>query len=207
MSSIQTAPEQFEVLKQSTTLVAPAGVGVAATEPEYQFDAQRTIGSLAQSLASVHQVVIEEDSLLWESQLCVTALDLVERALRSVALPPEALGELSPAYRHMSRERLSQILQDGAASMDRDSSEFVLLQGNPRLGNLRFVGQTLLGFEDWSESAVGDPYFDLAVAARDLLRIFGPQPIQAFFGEYGLLHPDPVRLDWYLLAVELCCGE
>ena len=77
MSSIQTAPEQFEVLKQSTTLVAPAGVGVAATEPEYQFDAQRTIGSLAQSLASVHQVVIEQDSLLWESQLCITTLDLV----------------------------------------------------------------------------------------------------------------------------------
>ncbi len=204
MSSIQTAQGQFDALKQASKLVAPAGEGVDATQPEYRFDAQRTIQALAQSLSSLHQVAIEPNSLLKESQLCLSVDDIVETALRAAALEPEELRDLSLAYRHMPRDRLTQILQDGAPSSEPSSSKPVLLQGNPRLSNLRFVGHTLMGFEDWSESVIGDPYFDLALAARDILSTFGPQPIQAFFGEYGLQHPDPVRLDWYLLAAELC---
>jgi len=43
-----------------------------------------------------------------------------------------------------------------------------------------------------------------AVAAvQSVASVFGPAPIQAFFGEYGSERPDPVRLDWYLLAAEL----
>ncbi|CAB4704748.1 MAG: phosphotransferase [Actinobacteria bacterium] len=204
MSPTQTARQQFDALILTTNLFAPAGDGVAATEPEYRFDAERTIGSLASSLASVHRFPVQPASLLAEPDLLLTTDFLVELALRSTEAEQAHPKELSPAYRHMSRVRLTQILQDGAGAIEQKPAEPVLLQGAPRLSNLRFSGQDLIGFEDWTQAAIGDAYFDLARAAQDLLNTFGPQPIQAFFGEYGLQNPDPVRLDWYLLAAELC---
>ena len=204
MSPTQTARQQLDALILTTNLFASAGQGVAATKPEYRFDAERTIGSLASSLASVHRCPVQPATLVAEPDLLLTTDHLVELALKSAEADHANPGEVSAPYRHMSRVRLTQILQDGAKSIEQKSAHPVLLQGAPRLSNLRFSGQDLIGFEDWTQAAIGDSYFDLAIAARDLLNTFGPQPIQAFFGEYGLQHPDPVRLDWYLLAAELC---
>lgn len=204
MSPTQTARLQFDALILTTNLFAPAGEGVAATEPEYRFDAERTIGSLARSLAAVHRSILQPANLVAEPDLLLSTDHLVELALKSAEADQAHPEDLSPPYRHMSRVRLTQILQDGALAIEQKSAPPVLLQGAPRLSNLRFSGQDLIGFEDWTHAAIGDAYFDLAIAARDLLNTFGPQPIQAFFGEYGLQYPDPVRLDWYLLAAELC---
>lgn|GEM_PF-1162535 len=212
MSSTATAQQQFDALIASTELVAGAGMGVAATAPEYRFDAERTIGSLAKSLAAIHQCSIEQQTqqlepvlgLVPQQHCYLTPELLVKRAHLLGADTVSGPNELSAAYRHVSRDRLLQILHQGAAALVLPVKELVLIQGNPRLSNLRFLGQELLGFEDWSQAALGDPYFDLALASTDLLGNFGPQPIQSFFGIYGLERPDPLRLDWYLLAVELC---
>ncbi|MEX0766954.1 MAG: phosphotransferase [Microthrixaceae bacterium] len=206
MSQSPAAQQQFEALVTSTGLVAMSGAGVAATEPEYRFDAERTIASLASSLAVIHSAVdaAEYEQLPTLQSQCLTPQKLVERARLVATDNSVAPAELSAAYRHVTRERLIEILAEGADRMALPVEEIVLIQGNPCLSNLRFAGQELLGFDDWSHSALGDSYFDLALAASDLLSIFGPQPIQSFFGIYGLNSPDPLRLDWYLLAVELC---
>jgi aminoglycoside phosphotransferase len=172
------------------------GRGTAATEPEYRFDAERTITAFAATLARLHHTEIRPDTLRRRAELVVTPADLIARA-------DAADHQVGPAYRHIGRERLVSILRDGAASIEPDPAALVLSHGAPTLDRLRFVDRDAIGFTDWSHAGLADPYLDLAVAARDVAQRFGPAPIQAFIGEYGLELADPVRLDWYLLAAEL----
>lgn len=173
-----------------------AGRGRSSIEPEYRLDAERTISRLATTLARIHDVAVEPAALRTDSTVTLGPDDLIR-------LAGESTGEVGPAYRHMPRERLLQVLGDGASAIAIAPDDLVLVHGSPTLANLRFDGPVAIGFADWSGAALGDRYLDLAIAARDVAAVFGPAPIQAFFGEYGLEHPDPVRLDWYLLAAEL----
>lgn len=50
---------------------------------------------------------------------------------------------------------------------------------------------------------VADRYRDLALAVRDLRDDFGAAEVTAFFAAYGLVEPDPVRLEYYRLLDEL----
>jgi aminoglycoside phosphotransferase len=170
--------------------------GVAATEPEYRLDAERTIGHLAATLAALHAAPVEPAALRTEAEVVLEPSQLVARA-------ESGTGEVGAAYRHLSRERLVEVLRDGARAVVVEPERLVLAQGRPTLANLRLEGPEPLGFADWTDAALADPYRDLALAARDVLQRFGPAPIQAFFGLYGLDRADPVRLDWYLLAAEL----
>lgn len=172
------------------------GRGISSIEPEYRLDAERTISRLATTLARIHEVAIDPRTLRADPAVVIGPEDLIHRA-------EAATGQVGPAYRHMTRERLLEVLRDGAAAIPTPPADLVLVQGSPTLANLRFDGPDAIGFEDWSGAALGDRYLDLAIAARDVAGVFGPAPIQAFFGEYGLERPDPVRLDWYLLAAEL----
>ena len=173
-----------------------AGRGRSSIEPEYRLDAERTISRLATTLARIHQDPIEPPALRTDPSVTVGPDDLVQRAEQSS-------GEVGAAYRHVPRERLLEILRDGADAIRTTPEDLVLVQGSPTLANLRFDGPDAIGFEDWTRCALGDRHLDLAIAARDVAAVFGPAPIQAFFGEYGPGRPDPVRLDWYLLAAEL----
>lgn len=172
------------------------GRGRSSIEPEYRLDAERTICRLATTLAQVHDVAIEPLALRVDVEVVRQPADLVRLAASSA-------GEPGPAYRHMTRDRLLDVLRAGEATAVCNPQDLVLVQGSPTLANLHFDGPDAIGFADWSGAALGDRYLDLAIAARDVAAVFGPAPVQAFFGEYGLQRPDPVRLDWYLLAVEL----
>lgn len=171
--------------------------GVAATEPEYRLDAERTIGHLAAALAALHHAAVSPAELRADAAVVIDPAVLVARAA-------ESDGEVGAAYRHMPRARLVQILADGAGRATAAPEQLVLCQGIPTLANLRLEGPDPIGFADWSAAGLADPYLDLALAARDLVARFGPAPIQAFFDLYGVVRADPVRLDWYLLAAELC---
>lgn len=170
--------------------------GTAATEPEYRLDAERTIGAFASTLARLHRVEVQPSTLRRRRELVTTPEDLVARAAA-------AQHEVGEAYRHISRDRLVSILREGAGSIAPDPDTLVVSHGAPTFDRLRFVDHEPIGFSDWSHAGLADPYLDLAVAARDVAARFGPAPIHAFFDQYGLDRPDPVRLDWYLLAVEL----
>ncbi len=175
------------------------GSGARGTAPEYRFEAERTIQAMAETLARLHTVEVPAE-LQGDRSLVADPAELVERASSGTATP-------GPAYRHLSRERLLQILLEGVPS-PLPPGELVLSHGHPSFELLRFDGVAAIGFEDWSGLALADPHQDLASVARDLVASFGPAPIHAFFEHYGAalaqpLRPDPVRLDWYLLAHEL----
>lgn len=205
-----TAEEQLAALVAASSLDSGSR-GISAVEPEYRLDAERTLSRLATTLARLHAVVIRPAELLAQATLIRTPASLVQRAAAGT-------GQVGPAYRHMTRERLVRVLADGASALatatdglasasatasDTDTDGLVLTNGAPTLANLRFDGPEVLGFADWSQAGLADPYLDLAVAARDVASVFGPAPIHAFFDQYGLQRVDAVRLDWYLLAAEL----
>ncbi|MHB1139559.1 MAG: phosphotransferase [Microthrixaceae bacterium] len=170
------------------------GSGTPATAPEHRFEAERTIRSLAETLARLHAVEVPAE-LRTDRALLVEPAELVDRAVGGTATP-------GPSYRHLSRERLCEILRDGAPASPAPG-DLVLSHGHPTFAQLRFDGATPVGFDGWTRVGLADPHLDLAAAARDLVALFGPAPIHAFFEHYGVERPDPVRLDWYLLAHEL----
>ncbi|HTN99176.1 MAG TPA: hypothetical protein VL068_00770 [Microthrixaceae bacterium] len=133
----------------------------------------------------------------------VTPASLVKRAWSTLELPEPERPTLGAAYSHMSRERLVEIFAEGSQGAESRSTGPVLIQGTPTLGNLRFAEFELLGFADWSNACVADPYLDLALACRDILALFGTAPIRLLLEGYSSEPLDPVRLDWYTLATEL----
>jgi aminoglycoside phosphotransferase len=170
------------------------GAGAPGSDPAYRFEAERTIEAMASTLARLHGTPVPEQ--LRRNPAVVVA----PAAL--VAAADAGTGQPGVAYRHLSRDRLVEILRSGTPA-DPAPEQLVLCHGRPTFGRLRFDGPTPLGFDDWSAAGLADPHLDLAAAARDLVARFGPAPIHAFFEHYASHRPDPVRLDWYLLAAEL----
>lgn len=193
----------------------------------FAFEPERAIAVLAEALKRVHGLAIRlstpetatetatesasgtrsgtatEGVTVAETTRIVTPRDLVARARAQLELSEDERGVLSPAYSHMRREDLLAVLDDRAAIADERSPGLVLNQGIPTLANLRFRGIELLGFADWSQASMADPHFDLAIACRDLLRMFGGPPVREFIEVFAAGSLDPVLLDWYTLAVEL----
>ena len=127
-------------------------------DSQYRFEPERVIGLLASSIAQVHATPLTLDSPADPDDFggqsdpwMVTTGGLVERARATLELPESQRPELSPAYSHMTRDRLVTILDEGAEGAEARSTGPVLIQGIPTLGNLRFAGFDLLGFSDWSK--------------------------------------------------------
>jgi len=171
-----------------------SGAGAPGSDPEYRFEAERTIEAMATTLARLHATAVP-DHLRFDPEMVVAPVSLVDAA-------EHGTGEPGHAYRHLSRDRLVEILRSGTPPQP-PPEQLVLCHGRPTFEHLRFQGPTPLGFDDWSLAGLADPHLDLAAAARDLVARFGPAPIHAFFEHYAAHRPDPVRLDWYLLAAEL----
>lgn len=115
---------------------------------------------------------------------------------------PRAGGPVNP-YGHMTRRELVEVLRDGLDRVLERGDSPVLQQGAPVFANLQMSGPNVCGFRDWAAIHVGDRHWDLAVASRDIVRVCGPNGLAVFFESYGHDLVDPIRLDWYSLAVEL----
>jgi len=61
---------------------------------------------------------------------------------------------------------------------------------------------TISGFIDWGHAGISDPYFDLALAARSIIRNFGEQWVSVFFEAYGLNEPVLRKISYYQLLDE-----
>lgn len=80
--------------------------------------------------------------------------------------------------------------------------QVVFTHGDFCLPNLIVADGRLSGFIDVGRAGAGDPYCDLALAARSLGRNVGPDGIDRFFHRYGLDQPDSRRLRYFLLLDE-----
>lgn len=180
--------------------------GDPATSIEYRAQAEHTVGLLASTLARLHDLDLGLRGDAARLPVMGPA-ELVRRA--RAALPAgELVGPRSAAYRHLSDERLVQVLDQGAADLVGSDAAVVLTHGTPTLGHLRCRAGMAIGLVGWEHAALGDPYRDLAVAARSVAEQLTPTLVPVLFERYGELRPearrpDARRLDWYSLATEL----
>lgn len=174
-----------------------------ASDPGHLVDPERTVRLFGRRLAEVHEIAAPVDP----TSPVLDVEQILSDARRSVATRLlDGSTQLSPPYRHLSVERLLEVLEDGAA--DLDARPAVLTHGQPSLALVRCEQGRALGFVDWSAAAWSDPHRDLAVAARDVATSCAPILVPTLFGEYdsartGWEGADPIRLDWYALASEL----
>ncbi len=209
MSVASSTSAHVRTLVERSGLDATGCAGEPASSVEYRVDAARTVGMLARALADLHSLEVDPlvDQPLTAADIAGGA-DAHETVQRDRGEPADAGGSSSRpsrtgAYRHMERSRLAEILVDGAPGIDDRSTRRVLTHGAPTLSQLWCAKGELVGFVGWGRAAVADPYRDLAVAARGIAEEMPPVLLQVFFEQYGLDHPDPIRLDWYSLADEL----
>lgn len=219
MSSDGSGRRRLAALIDNTGLRVPpdalaTSTGSGADDP-FSFEPERAIGVLASAITRVHGVSKPDlngsdkpgangPTLNSDRESLVVGIDdLVFRAKRTLEVPESEQTPLSASYSHMSRRRLVEILADGAEAVRERCGDPVLTQGRPTLGNLRFAGVDLLGFADWSEACLADPYLDLAIACRDIVCLFGAPPVRVLLEQYSTEPVDPVRLDWFTLAAEL----
>ncbi|NQE93431.1 aminoglycoside 3'-phosphotransferase [Nocardia terpenica] len=80
-----------------------------------------------------------------------------------------------------------------------EETDLVVAHGDYTSGNVLRGGIVL----DVGALGIADRYRDLALARRDLLDHHGLGQVEEFFAAYGLVDPDPVRLDYYRLLDEL----
>ena len=147
------------------------------------------MGLLARSLTALHSLVPPAGE-----QALITSAVLADR---TTALIPA--DQLDAGYAHMSPDRLLGILADSEPPTD---GPLVVTHGDPTLDTLRCVDGKAVGFVDWEEARVADPHRDLAAAAASIAATLGPILVPVFFEIYGR-RPDPSRLEWWSLALQL----
>ena len=96
-----------------------------------------------------------------------------------------------------AKDLYRQLLDSRPATEDR-----VFTHGDYCPPNVILQEGRVSGFVDWSRAGVGDPYRDLALAARSIRKNLGPGLEAAFFSEYGIHRPDAARIEYYTLLDE-----
>lgn len=204
------AADLREVIAATGLSLSPADVahstGSGIDEP-FGYQPQRAVEVLADALSRVHSTQLPQlGGAPREPKFAgsvVSPQDLFDAATRGLEMLDGGQLPGSAAYSHMSRVELVEVLGQRVELVVDRSSRSVLNQGLPELDNLRFDQVELLGFADWSHACIADPHLDLAIACRGLLSAFGAVPVREFLDAYSATPVDPVRLDWFSLAVEL----
>lgn len=128
---------------------------------------------------------------------------LLERAEARVAAGGVDPSSMAATYRrHTPAELLDQLRASRPAE---PADDLVVAHGDPGLPNLLVDASAgeVTGIVDLGRLGVSDRHRDLAIAARSLVQNFGAEVGYRFFDGYGLPHPDPLRLEFYVLLDEL----
>jgi aminoglycoside 3'-phosphotransferase-2 len=173
----------------------PGGRGVPATDLEYRYEPDRTVGLLAGALARLHAVAVPADGPR------LTPADVVSLARDRLAVGRITPDTVDAAYTHVDPTRLVDVLAEGSHRLA--DAPAVITHGSATLDALRCEAGAALGLAGTECLAVADPYRDLAVAARSIATTFGPMLVPELFERYGGPPADPVRLDWWALATVL----
>ncbi|HLU43170.1 MAG TPA: phosphotransferase [Microthrixaceae bacterium] len=198
-----------EALIGDSGLDATGKGGTPASSREYRVEVERTVAMYASTLARLHDLEVPDDTAA-----ALTVHDpaaIVGEATEAVRSGRVSAEGLSSAYRHMAPERLLEILAERAGHEAVATDDpLVLTHGRPLLERLRCEHGAALGLTGWDRLGLGHPYRDLAVAAREVATGLSPMLVPVLFEAYAAAssrpqppRPDPVRLDWYVLAAEL----
>ena len=115
---------------------------------------------------------------------------------------PQASGP----YAGLEAEHLLDVFdQLNADSGGNDAdTDLGFIHGSPTREQIWLVPDGSLVFTSWQNCGIGDRHHDLAVAAADLVRTFGPALVPPFLDSYGIDRVRPERLDRHQLLVHLC---
>jgi aminoglycoside phosphotransferase len=127
--------------------------------------------------------------------LIADAADRIDRGVVTVE-------QFDPPYRRYAPAQLLELVIRSRPP-ELGPEHLVLVQGDARLGTVRFVDGHLTGWAGLDRAGRGDPYRDLATMAIDLAGTVGPEALGPFIDAYGLEHPDVLRLDWHVMADQL----
>ncbi|MCB0951590.1 MAG: phosphotransferase [Microthrixaceae bacterium] len=170
-----------------------------ADDVPFRVDPERTATILGSALGALHAITVANPA---DPELRHhTMAHSVEVASEINAA---ASGQaLDAAYAHIPRERLVAILRDGAEDLgEPNDADLVVTHGSPTLAELVCVDGRPVGFVGWEGLALADRHRDLAAAATSVASTLGPMAVPVFFDAYRR-HPDPLRLDWWVLARHL----
>ncbi len=171
--------------------------GLPASEPAAFRDADTAITVVAEALRTVHGLPV--DACPFDAstagRLAVATQRVHEGRVDAAAL--------SPAYRHLSPERLLAVLKSSLGALPDDEGDVVVIHGHPVLAHLIADQGGLSGLVGWHRAGVGDRYADLAVVAASLARHVSPEALGPFFVAYGLELPSLAKIDAYALLAEL----
>lgn len=175
-------------------------VGSPSSAPENRVDPEHSVRKVARALRMVHRTDPDDIAEMGFDNRLDALLARIEERVDSGAFDAAAL---SGPYQRFKPSRLLEMLHEGrpeelhgAFSHGRFGMPAVLLDspGEP--------GGEVTGITDWASAGTADPYLDLASGARSVATVFGAELLPVFFDEYGLAHPDPLRLDYYGLLIE-----
>lgn len=188
------APEllAFERHDARAWLVTAALDGSPASEPHQLVDGAALATALAGAVRSVHDL---------DPATCPFDVGLAWRtheAERRVASGRVDPARFEPAYQRYSPERLLSLWR----ASDGGAEDAVVVHGDVTLDNVLVDDGRVTGLVDWGRCGVADRYVDLALVARSLARVAGPDVVFAFFEAYGLDGPDLAKVDFYVLADE-----
>lgn len=176
-----------------------AGTGEPADGGDYLMDPQLTVELLADALRALHSVDPTRAAVAAAATLSMGAVVAEARAVADSRDAPE----LDEAYSHIDRERLLEVLEEGAGQLaEFPPALLVVTHGSPAPATLRCEGARAVGFVRWEHAAVCDPHRDLAYAATAVASHLGPMLVPVLMERYGV-RPDPRRLDWWALAQQL----
>ena len=175
-------------------------VGSPASAAANRVDPEHSVRKAARALRMVHRTDPNDIADRGFDNRLDALLPRIEDRVATGAFDPT---DLSGPYQRYGPKRLIEMLHEGrpeelhGAFGHGSFGLHAVLLDNPDE-----PGGDITGITDWSRAGTADPYLDLAAGARSVASVFAAELVPVFFDEYGLAHPDPLRLDYYGLLIE-----
>jgi len=183
-------------LADALWFTAPSGW--AGDAPQNQVQGAALLTGLGRAVRRLHD--LEPDASLARC----TIEDLLEEATRRVRDEQVDPAAFAPARRHLPPASVLEGVRALASIVaGRRPVAPVVTHGACRFGAVWLDGAEPTGFIANARLAVADPYRDLGAMARSLATTFGPEALPGFFAAYGVVDPDPIRLEFHALLDEL----
>jgi len=175
-----------------TYTVMSAVAGVDATEPALLRHPSQLVGLLAHGLRLIHALPVA--GCPFDHRLDAE----FARLHASIAAKLNTEDDQAVSTARAAAERLASL--ERIRPLDERA---VFMHGDYCLPNIMIDGDRVSGFIDLGAAGVGDPYRDLALAARSITRNLGAEWVAPFFAAYGLHSPDVAKIAFYQALDEL----
>ena len=172
-------------------------IGIPASGPCFQDDAEQIVELAAKGLRSIHEIPIEHcpfDNRL--NRLLETIRSNLENGKINHL-------KLKDRFGIESADDLLHEVESYASEMEED---LVFSHGDYSMPNLLVAEGRITGFLDLGNCGVADRYYDLAVAEKSIVMNFGAEYIDLFYTNYGKTDIDREKIRFFQIIECLVWG-